>query len=275
MESEKPGSRRPGQPARPGNRAAGALAEQVELTVASDTPAAESPGSSPGSPQRAAEPDVETVVRNLPALLDAARTAAIEAAREETRAFLRQFERDFRAAIRIEELANLVEALQSAADDIASAAQGTDMLLNEVPARMDETIALFRTACAEVITKLEEVREVSQRLVDEAAARDEERMKRIRTVMNQATDEARDAARAASWRPWVMATSCALVLTLGVSVLRPGWTMSAGQRRAERVGDTVIRAYEAASPADRAEMRKVLGWRDEPGDTTAATGRRR
>lgn len=270
MESEKPGSRRPGQPARPGNRAAGVLAEQVELTVASDTPAAEGSGSSTGSPPRAAEPHQETEVHNLPALRDAARTAAIEAAREETRAFLRQIERDFRAATQTQEWVEAVEALRSVVEDVASVAQGVDLLLNETSVRAEDTITQFQTACADVLAKLEEVRAALEQMKDQAAARDEEGMKRVRAVTNMAVDEAREAARAASWRPWLMATSCALVLTLGVSVLRPGWTMSAGQRRAERVGETVIRAYEAASPGERAEMRKVLGWRDAPGDTTAA-----
>ena len=274
MEPERPGSRRAGQGSRPGSRPARALAEQVELTVALDAPLVDgpAPGAGQAPPSRRGEVDPEHLLRHLPALQDAARAAGLEAAREEARAFLQRMEKDLRAA-RIQDRADALETLQSAAEEVVSASQGVDMLLNETGARAEETTALFQTACADVLTKLEEARAAAERMVEEGTARAEEQMKRLRAATDRAVDEARDAARAASWRPWVMATVCALVLTVGVSLLRPGWTMSASQRRAERVGDTVIRAYEAASPAERSEMRRVMGWRDPPPADTSS-GRR-
>lgn len=273
MESERPGSRRPGQGGRPGNRPAGALAEQVELTVAHDASPAET-GSSGTVPPPRPRPDMEQAIRDLPALQEAARAAGLEAAREAAQTFLRLLERDLRAA-RIEDRAHALEALQTAAEEVAAAGQGMDMLLSEASSRAEETTTAFQAGCEDVLRKMEEVRAAAERLADEGTARAEEQMKRLRAATNQAVEEARGAARAASWRPWVMATACALVLTLGVSLLRPGWTMSAGQRRAERVGETVIRAYEAASPAERAQMRTVMGWRDpSPVDTTPPAARR-
>ena len=272
MEPERPGSRRAGQTPRPGNRPAGALAEQVELTVAFDAPPADEPaaGAGQGQPPRRAEVDLEDLLRHLPALLDAARAAGLEAGREEARAFLQRVEKENRAA-RMADRADAVETLQTAAEEIVSASQGVDMLLNETGTRADEMTSLFQAACADVLTKLEEARAALERMVEEVIARAEEQMKRQRAATDRAVEEARDAARAASWRPWVMATTCALVLTLGISLLRPGWTMSPEQRRAERVGDTVIRAYEAASPAERAQMRKVMGWRDPPPADTSSS----
>lgn len=272
MEAERPGSRRAGQGSRPGSRPAGAHAEQVELTVAFDAPPGDGPAAAAGQdpPPRRAEVDLEHLFRHLPALQEAARAAGLEAAREEARAFLQRMEKDLRAA-RIQDRADALETLQSAAEEVVSASQGVDLLLNEAGTRADEMTALFQTACTDVLTKLEEARAAAERIEDEAKARAEEQMKRVRAATDRAVEEARDAARAASWRPWVMATACALVLTLGVSLLRPGWTMSPSQRGAERVGDTVIRAYEAASPAERVEMRRVMGWRDPPpADTSSA-----
>ena len=272
MEPEKPGSRRAGQGPRPGSRPAGAMAEQVELTVAFDAPPGDGPAPAAGQdpPPRQVEVDVEQLLRHLPALQDAARAAGLEGAREEARAFLRLLEKELRAA-RMQDRADALETLQSAAEEIVSASQGVDLLLNEIGTRADETTAIFQSACTEVLTKLEEARAAAERIEDEARTRAEEQMKRLRAATDRAVEEARDAARAASWRPWVMATACALVLTLGVSLLRPGWTMSPAQRRAERVGDTVIRAYEAAGSAERVEMRRVMGWRDPPpADTSSA-----
>jgi ElaB/YqjD/DUF883 family membrane-anchored ribosome-binding protein len=261
VEAERPGSRRAGQGSRPGSRPPGAHAEQVELTVAFDAPPGDGPPAAAGQdpPPRRAEVDLEHLFRHLPALQEAARAAGLEAGREEARAFLQRMEKDNRAA-RIQDRADALETLQSAAEEVASASQGVDMLLNEIGTRADEILA-----------KLEESRAADERREEQAKARAEEQMKRLRAATDRAVEEARDAARAASWRPWVMATACALVLTLGVSLLRPGWTMSPSQRRAERVGDTVIRAYEAASPAERVEVRRVMGWRDPPpADTSSA-----
>jgi ElaB/YqjD/DUF883 family membrane-anchored ribosome-binding protein len=275
MDSERQGSRRPGSGTRPGTRPAGELAEQVELTVAEDGAPAEGLTSATGGARPCGESEVEKLSRALTGMQETARTAGLEAAREEARVFLRALERDLRAA-RIQERAEAMETLQSAAEEVASASQAVDLLLNEASTRADETTTLFQSACADVLAKLEDARSAAERLAEEGTARAEDQMKRLRAATDRAVEEARDAARAASWRPWVMATMCALVLILGVSILRPGWTMTSGQRRAERVWETVIRAYEAANPSERAEMRKVMGWRDPfPMDTAATSAGRR
>lgn len=273
MESEKQGSRRPGQGTRPGSRAPGSLAEQVELTVAlNDPPTA---GADP------ADREEERLNRALSLLQEMARAAGLEGGRDEARQFLRQVELDLRTA-RIQDRTEAMETLQMAAEEVTSAvgevvsvSHSIDGLRDDTAARAEEITTLFQSACDAMLGKMEETRAAAERLMEEGTARGEEQIKRLRMATDRALDEVRDAARAASWRPWVMATTCALVLTLGVTLMRPGWTMTTGQRRAERVGETVIRAYEAASPAERAEMRKVMGWRDPFPMDTASTTRRR
>ena len=66
----------------------------------------------------------------------------------------------------------------------------------------------------------------------------------------------------------------AVMVVLVLTLLRPGWTMSAEQRRALRVGETVIRTYAEAGEGERAEIRRVMGWR-APEKRDSASGPRR
>lgn len=65
-------------------------------------------------------------------------------------------------------------------------------------------------------------------------------------------------------RMWFLAamllSSSATVAVL--SVLRPGWTLTQQQQEAIFVGEAAIREYRRADEPARAEMRKVMGWKD-------------
>lgn len=138
-----------------------------------------------------------------------------------------------------------------------------------IAAIMDETADGWH-ATGEEIQK--EFRALRQEAKEEEQGK-KESLARVNQIVDDSAEQLRAAARRIGWRPWLMATGVAAALLLVVTFLRPGWTMSADQRAALRVGETVIRAYDTADPARQAEIRRVLRWRAAP--SPPATAHRR
>lgn len=128
----------------------------------------------------------------------------------------------------------------------------------EVAENNDNLLAEVRQ---ELVRKLENVIKRAEELLTEILKRGEGQVKDIAGMADRLVVEAKTHGRRAGWRPWAMATGCALAMILATTLLRPGWTMSAEQRRALRVGEAVIYTYSAAEPAERTEMRRVMRWR--------------
>jgi len=58
------------------------------------------------------------------------------------------------------------------------------------------------------------------------------------------------------------AAGATMLLTL--TLVRPGWTLTAAQREALRVGESITRTYQAAGPAQQLLMRRANGWKAAP-----------
>lgn len=72
------------------------------------------------------------------------------------------------------------------------------------------------------------------------------------------------------------AALCGCTMTLLLTVLRPGWTMTADQRESLLIGESVSRIYRTSPASHQAEMRRINRWRSpETTDTTMAAPRNR
>lgn len=175
-------------------------------------------------------------------------SAHLEQGRTEAEAFLERTR---------EESASVVRLMEEVLDNSADVAVRTEKKYEEA----------HQTSLA----RLEQLHQRAEQLLTRVLAQAEEQSKRSAARADTLVAEAQALAKHAGWKPWAMAGGVCLGVILMLTLLRPGWTMSPGQRTALRVGEAVIYTYAAASPAERAEMRRVNRWR-EPGrpDSTAA-----
>jgi hypothetical protein len=161
-----------------------------------------------------------------------------------------------------------IRARLEAATDLAEAIVP---LTRELLDRSLETSEWVASRHAEVRRELaatvdELVRQVESRMgaVTHAAEREASR------IASAARDLER-VGRRLGWRTWLSAGTSVAGTILVLTLLRPGWTMSAEQRSALRVGEAVISRYRAGSGREQAEMRQVMGWRPPtPADSAGA-----
>lgn len=144
---------------------------------------------------------------------------------------------------------------------IADLLQKMDVLLQTSVAVAENNDSLMGEVKDATVTKLENVIKRTEDQVVEVLKRGEAQSKNIASTAQALVDEAKRYGRRLGWKPWAMATAFALTTIIMTTLLRPGWTMSAEQRRALRVGEAVIYTYSAAPEAERKEMRRVMRWR--------------
>nr|MDQ3387993.1 hypothetical protein [Gemmatimonadota bacterium] len=60
-----------------------------------------------------------------------------------------------------------------------------------------------------------------------------------------------------------IAIGAAVVLIATITWLRPGRTMTDNQHEALRVGSDVIYQYQTGTETHRADLRRVMGWKNE------------
>jgi hypothetical protein len=135
----------------------------------------------------------------------------------------------------------------------------------------ESTSRTYRDTQQGVITTLDGVIQRAETQVEALVSRAEAQYKRLDERTQAVAAEAQRAGRRLGWRPWLMSTTVAVVTVSLLTAVRPGWTMSAEQRRALRVGEAVIYSYSAAKEPEKAEMRRVMRWRaPERPDSTEA-----
>ncbi len=233
--------------ARPGTRAAGDQGS-LELTMSGEGPQNTPAPLQPPAPGRLHPTDRAALAEEL-------HEAATQAVRDQVQALLGPVVTQLKAACA--QIPEHFEEIQKHTEGIA--------------AIMDETADGWHASGEEIQKEFRALRQEARE--EEQGKKDS--LARVNQIVDDSAAELRTAARRIGWRTWLMATSVAAVLLLVVTLLRPGWTMSSEQRAALRVGETVIRAYDAADAGRQAEIRRVLRWRSPPPPTALAPARRR
>jgi hypothetical protein len=248
---------------------------QLDLTVM-DTPAASSSGSARPVPLREAEPaasrggveapSTSAMELDVAALVEMARTEIREAARtamaEAAAEFSAQMEQwrvaaeEFLAETR-QEVASMVRLLEEARDNSAEVGE--------------RTARKYEEAHRTTLERFDQLNQRAKEGMDRVLTHSDERLKRLSSTAEDLVREARTLGRKLGWKVWSIAAAVSLGIIILLTLLRPGWTMSSEQRRALRVGEAVIYTYSAATPAERAEMRRVNRWREpaQPDSTEA------
>jgi hypothetical protein len=135
----------------------------------------------------------------------------------------------------------------------------------------EATARTYRDTQQGVIKTLEEVIQRVEKQLGALVSKAEEQHRRLDERTQALAAEAQRAGRRLGWRPWLMATTMAIAVLSLLTAVRPGWTMSAEQRRALRVGEAVIYTYSVAREPEKVEMRRVMRWRaPERPDSTEA-----
>lgn len=178
-----------------------------------------------------------------------------------------------RAVVRLME-----EVLDASVGVAEQARQAPEAALGALDGKLAELAAtaarLRQEAVATLVGKAEEIGALAERSTGTSATRVEAEARRVGTACEDVLAEFRDARRFVRWGPWVLVAASAVMVVLVLTLLRPGWTMSAEQRRALRVGETVIRTYAEASEGEREHIRRVMGW-PAPETRDSASGPRR
>ncbi|HEX8693659.1 MAG TPA: hypothetical protein VF746_14650 [Longimicrobium sp.] len=206
---------------------------------------------------------VETLVQPLvetakAQIVEAARTATAEAVAEIS-AHMEQWwggAQEFLDETR-QEVGSLVRKMEEVRDNSA-----------EVSARTERQ---YQEAQRASVEKFELVNQRAKEGTDRVLAAGEDKFRKLSSTVEGLIGELRAAGKKLGWKPWSLAAGVSLGTILLLTLLRPGWTMTAEQRRALRVGEAVIYTYGTATPAERAEMRRVNRWREpaEPDSTEA------
>jgi hypothetical protein len=161
---------------------------------------------------------------------------------------------------RAETEAHLEKAVRSA----GAVVQLMEAVLDEAVQVSMSTSKEHRESAAATQATLEGLVQQAEKALGTTAAPVEGRLREAARVAEKLVDEVERLEKRIGRRPWIVAATVALGTILLLTLLRPGWTMSPGQRTALRVGEAVIYTYGNASPPERAEMRRVNRWR-EPG----------
>lgn len=178
-----------------------------------------------------------------------------------------------RAVVRLME-----EVLDASVGVAEQARRAPEEALGALDGKLAELAAtaarLRQEAVATLVVKAEEIGALAERSAGSSAARVEAEARRVATACEDVLAEFRDARRFVRWGPWVLVGASAVMVVLALTLLRPGWTMSAEQRRALRVGETVIRTYAEAGEGEREHIRRVMGWPAPATDDSASRPRR-
>jgi hypothetical protein len=190
-------------------------------------------------------------------------------------AALRERAEEARAVVRLME--EVLDASVGVAEQTGGLPEAALAALDARLAELTETAArLKQDAVATLAGRAEEIGGLAERSVNTMAGRVEGEARRVAIACEDVLAEFRDARRVRRWAPWLLTGASAVMVVLALTLLRPGWTLSADQRRALRVGEAVVQSYSAASERERTEIRRVMGWRaPESGDSAASMPGRR
>lgn len=194
--------------------------------------------------------------REFPALLTSVRqelaAISVQASDQVTGLFSEQF------AART---AALERRLTAASQEVEGLVKLMEGVLDSAVETTDETGKLHRETIKRATETLEAVVARAEKMLEQVLTHATAEINRLTKLAEEALADARKERSRLARRPWIMAGTLAFLTVLVITLLRPGWTMSAEQRRANRVGEAVIFSYSTASEAERAEMRRVMRWR--------------
>jgi hypothetical protein len=258
-------------PGNPATRAPALDDLQLDLTVG------ESPPTRPAHarvPRQDSQPETAgPSIQELRTLIQELRTLiqAVSGLMEEAE---RRVPESIQAAVvtALAEITSTLRVERSATEaSLAETARSAGAVVQLMESVMDSAVEVservtkeYREANQASLTRLDQLLQRVEEVLGGIAARTEAELKNSATLAERLLSEAERLGRRLGWRPWIMAAGVALGTILLLTLLRPGWTMSASQRTALRVGEAVIYTYSNATPAERAEMRRVNRWR-EPG----------
>lgn len=202
----------------------------------------------------------EAVAAELSALTE--RLAPLESSAEQLARVDRSLaDRAAEARSVVQLMEEVLDASVGAAEQARQAPEAALGVLDGRLAELATTAARLRQeAVATLVGKAEEIGALAERRTGTSAARVEAEARRVATACEDVLAEFRDARRFVRWAPWVLVGTSAVMVVLALTLIRPGWTMSAEQRRALRVGETVIRTYAEAGEREREEIRRVMRW---------------
>lgn len=268
-EPGRPESRFPSRPVSP-DAGARAVQSSLELTLA-EAP----PEPTPRTPVRRADPAASAAARATPQDGPSSDlTALVSEFRERIAAVAATTTTQAVAAVTSgleAQLASINTRLDASATEATGIVRLMEEVLDAAVGVAEQTARQGREGHAATMEKLEQLIVRTERLFAEMNNRGEAQSKRIGQTAQDLLTEARKEGQRLGWRPWIMSGTMAVFLILLVTLLRPGWTMSSDQRRALRVGESVIHTYSTAREPARAEMRRVMRWRSpEHPETTEA-----
>lgn len=255
--------------------------ETASQTANTPSPASALPGSAPSTSPAELYPLLEAL-RSERALLEQSRTALEETLQS--------------ARVSIEELltsrvpTELRESYAPMLEQHRHLASTTELLLedirsqaSEMAAQLDQTHALQQQNSADIAKQLAETRqEVIQALQESAASATTQitsvgrqtsqaltesgvaLAREMQTTRTETTAVLEEASSTLGGRMmWISAGSgalSALLLIGGLTLTRPGWTMSPTQREQIEVGRSAMHQYERADGKRRKEILKVMHW---------------
>jgi hypothetical protein len=255
-----------GRPADPGTGHPGSrapAADELQLDLEAERPATASAAVDPWRDSTAAAPISDEDLRRLAA--EVARAAEESEARtaEAVRATMAGAMAEIAAWLRTERAeteGKLAEAVRSA----GAVVRLMEGVLDEAVEVSGRTAKEYRESAEAAQVSLNALVQRVEKALGTMASPVESRLKDAAALAQKLVDEAERLGSRVGWRPWIMAAGVSLGTILLLTLLRPGWTMSSAQRTALRVGEAVIHTYTTATPAERADMRRVNRWR-EPG----------
>jgi hypothetical protein len=238
---------------------------EIPAVQARETVGTPPPATLPGPPEPPPPPAVLDSAA-MPDRTEAAIREMTEAVNEAARMALARITSHLRV-----QGAEIEARLEEAQGQATTVVRLMEELLDSSVQVAESTSRTYRDTQQGVITTLDGVIQRAEKQVEALASRAEAQYKRLDERTQAVTAEAQRAGRRLGWRPWLMATTVAVATVSLLTAVRPGWTMSAEQRRALRVGEAVIYSYSAAKEPEKAEMRRVMRWRapEHPDSTDA------
>lgn len=259
-------------PRHPGTRVAPALDDlQLDLTVGESPPGRAAPARVPRQDPQPETPgpstqELRTLVQELRMLIQEVSGLMEEAERRvagSAQAAVVAALAEITSTLRVERSAT-EESLAETARSAGAVVQLMESVMDSAVEVSERVTKEYRDANQAALARLDQLLQRVEEVLGGIASRTESELRNSAAIAEKLVSEAERLGRRIGWRPWLMATGMALGTILLLTLLRPGWTMSSSQRTAHRVGEAVIYTYSNATPAERAEMRRVNRWR-EPG----------
>jgi hypothetical protein len=194
--------------------------------------------------------------REFPALLASVRQALAEVSAQAAAQVTDLFSAEFASRT-----AALESRLTAASQEVEGLVKLMETVLDSAVETNDDTAKLHRETIKRATDTLEAVMVRAEKMLDTILVQANEVSSGMIKLAEETLAEARKERSRLGRRPWIMASTLCIVTIALITLFRPGWTMSAEQRRANRVGEAVIFSYSAASEAERTEMRRVMRWR--------------